>query len=459
VKTALTCAISFVISTVLFGATYTVPDDYVTIQGAINVSDDGDTILVRPGTYVENIDLQGKLIIVQSLWGPEVTTIDGNRAGNVVTANSGEKTQTVLSGFTIMNGLGANGSGGIICSNSSPKIENNVITYNQGYGIAGFECRSQVIGNTFILNSSSAVFCTDGSKLNIQDNLFFANTADFGAGILCEDSSTSKITNNFFAGNSAVSGAAIFINTDSTPRIMNNTMSGNYASASGGAIVCRSSAPLVRNCVFWGNDAPQGKEIYVGGTFAAPSVLTIDYSDVEGGQSQVFVESGHTLDWGAGMIDQDPLFFAPSYADYHLSFHSPCRDAGTADQQLPSEDFEDDPRTVNGTIDMGADEFNVHLYFFGTASPGGTIYMHVVGIPGSKVTGIMGSAIKDPPQGTNYGWVHMEPPYYFFPLGFMPGDGILPKAVSIPPHWMGDYYFQALTGTTLTNLLVVRVFP
>jgi len=449
----------FLVSASLFGATYYVPDDYVTIQAAINVSVDYDIILVRPGTYVENIDLQGKLITVQSLWGPEITTIDGNRAGNVVTANSGEKAQTVLDGFTIMNGLGANGSGGIICSNSSPKIENNVITYNQGYGFTGYDCRSLVIGNKFIFNSSSAIFCSQASKLNILDNLFFANTADYGAGILCEDLSTTKIINNFFAANSADSGGAIFVNTESSPEILNNTMTGNYASVSGGAIVCKSSTPEVRNCILWQNSAPQGKEIYVGGTFTTPSVLTIDYSDVEGGQGQVFVESGHTLAWGAGMIDQDPLFFAPSYADYHLGWHSPCRDAGTADPGLPDEDFEGDPRVVNITVDMGADEYNVHLYYFGTATPGGTIYMHVAGIPGGEVTGIMGSAIKDPPHGTYYGWVYMEPPYYFFPLGFIPGDGILPKAVSIPPHWLGDYYFQALAGLKLTNLLVVRVFP
>lgn len=458
-KTALLTAIFFLVSTALFGATYTVPDDYVTIQAAINASIDGDTIIVRPGTYVENIDLQGKLITLRSLWGPEITTIDGNRAGIVVTANSGEKAQTVLSGFTIKNGLGANGAGGIVCTNSSPKIENNVITYNQGYGITGYDCRSIVINNEFILNASSAIFCSQVSKLNIQGNLFFANTADYGAGIRCEDLSTTKIMNNFFSGNSAYSGGAIFINTESSPKITNNTMSGNNASVSGGALVCKSSTPEVTNCVFWQNSSPQGPEIYVSGSFATPSVLTISYSDVDGGQGQVYVESGNTLAWGAGMIDQDPLFFGSSYADYHLSWNSPCRDAGTTTPDLPDEDFEGDPRDVNGTVDMGADEYNVHLYYLGTAMPGNTIYMHVVGIPGAKVTGVMGSAIKDPPQGTIYGWVYIEPPYYFFPLGYLPGDGILPKAVSIPSHWLGDYYFQALAGTRLTNLMVVRVFP
>ena len=447
------------LSSPLFAAPYYVPDDFTTIQAAIDGSVSGDVILVRSGTYVENIDFHGKAVTLQSLWGPEITTIDGNRAGAVVTANSGETGQTVIDGFTITNGQAASGAGGISCSNSSPAITNNIITFNQGRGIMAFDSRSLVTNNKLILNSSSAIYCSYLSKLKVINNLIFANAAQYGGGILCEDSSEIKVFNNFFSGNSAELGGAIFIDTESTPKIKNNTFTENYASISGGAITCKSSSPEVANCIFWQNSAPQGKEIHVGGTYATPSVFTISYSDVDGGQGQVFVESGHTLVWGAGMIDQDPLFFYPSSADYHLSWHSPCRDSGAASAGLPNTDFEGDPRNVNGTIDMGADEFNVHLYYLGVATPGSTIYMHVSGIPSTKVTGIMGSAIKDPPQGSIYGWVHIEPPYTFFPLGYMPGAGILPKAVSIPLHWVGDYYFQALAGTQLTNLEVVRVFP
>ena len=45
-----------------------VPDDYSTIQTAINASTDNDTILVSPGTYYENIDYSGKTIMVASLY-------------------------------------------------------------------------------------------------------------------------------------------------------------------------------------------------------------------------------------------------------------------------------------------------------------------------------------------------------------------------------------------------------
>ena len=46
------------------GATYYVPDNYATIQAAINASANGDVIIVRPGTYMENLDFSGKEVTV-----------------------------------------------------------------------------------------------------------------------------------------------------------------------------------------------------------------------------------------------------------------------------------------------------------------------------------------------------------------------------------------------------------
>ena len=56
-----------------------VPGDQATIQGAINVANNGDTVLVAPGTYYENINFNGKAITVTSSGGPSVTIIDGGQ--------------------------------------------------------------------------------------------------------------------------------------------------------------------------------------------------------------------------------------------------------------------------------------------------------------------------------------------------------------------------------------------
>ena len=58
-----------------------VPADQPTIQAAINAASNGDTVLVAPGTYLENINFNGKSITVTSSGGPSVTIIDGNAKG------------------------------------------------------------------------------------------------------------------------------------------------------------------------------------------------------------------------------------------------------------------------------------------------------------------------------------------------------------------------------------------
>jgi len=85
-------------------------DPFATIQYGINQTSNGDTVLVYPGTYAENINYNGKNIVVGSLYLTtsdtsyiSSTIIDGNQAGSVVTFENGEDTTAVLSGFTIQN--------------------------------------------------------------------------------------------------------------------------------------------------------------------------------------------------------------------------------------------------------------------------------------------------------------------------------------------------------------------
>ncbi len=67
------------------GVAYRVPQDYATIQSAIDACADGDTVLVSEGTYLENIRYRGKAIVVGSLYlvdgdttHIEKTIIDGS---------------------------------------------------------------------------------------------------------------------------------------------------------------------------------------------------------------------------------------------------------------------------------------------------------------------------------------------------------------------------------------------
>lgn len=127
-----------------------VPGTYPTIQSAIQASTSGDTVLVAPGTYFENIDFLGKNIIVRSRDGANVTTIDGGQLASVVRFRSGESSNTALIGFTIRNGRGAaaaaattntavSDAGGIdIRNGAAPRILRCRIVANfGGAGVAG----------------------------------------------------------------------------------------------------------------------------------------------------------------------------------------------------------------------------------------------------------------------------------------------------------------------------------
>jgi hypothetical protein len=81
-----------------------VPAEITTIQGAIDIANTGDTVLVAPGSYAENIDFKGKAITVASEGGASATVLDGSGVAPVVRFGSGETGNSILQGFTIQNG-------------------------------------------------------------------------------------------------------------------------------------------------------------------------------------------------------------------------------------------------------------------------------------------------------------------------------------------------------------------
>jgi len=347
-----------------------VPTDYSTIQAAISAAEEGDTIWVGPGTYVENIDFEGKGISVIGTLGSLWTVIDGSGSpdpdrGAVATFTSGEGDDALLQGFTLTNGTGnwsseALRGGGVYCRDASPRLIDLTITGNE----AAFG------GGMYIKYYSSPM---------IMNCAILQNTALHEGGALRIYGSYPTVINTVIANNSAPVGGGIHT-AKASPLFSNVTIFGNIASAGGGGLWTRlDSSTVVTNSILYGNSAPAGPQIYVShvsGTLTPPS---IEYSDVEGGQTAVYLQYLATLTWGDGMIDADPLFAQSENFDFHLSAGSPCMDSGVNTSVLLDTDFEGDHRIFNGVVDMGADEFSSVAFVvepdFLSAATGGTVHL------------------------------------------------------------------------------------
>ena len=229
-KTLFSIFVFFILSTFLSATIINVPEDQPTIQAGINVAVDSDTVLVQPGSYVENINYNGKLITVASLFLTtqdttyiSQTIIDGDSIDNAVKFESEEDSTSVLCGFTIQNGLASYG-GGIYCYESSPSLKNVTITGNTteyaGGGIYCYESSPSLKNVTITGNTTEyyggGFYCYESSP-SLKNVLITGNTTEYyGGGIHCDESSPS-LENVTIIGNSAGVHGGGFYYWDSSP--------------------------------------------------------------------------------------------------------------------------------------------------------------------------------------------------------------------------------------------------
>ncbi|MCW3134245.1 MAG: right-handed parallel beta-helix repeat-containing protein [Methanophagales archaeon] len=81
-------------------ATIYVPDDYLTIQEAVNAASAGDTIIVRDGTYTENVEVDKRLTI-RSENGSDSTIVQAANLSNPTFEVSADGVN--ISGLTVKN--------------------------------------------------------------------------------------------------------------------------------------------------------------------------------------------------------------------------------------------------------------------------------------------------------------------------------------------------------------------
>jgi len=296
-----------------FSTIINIPDDYTTIQEGIDAATHADTVLVQPGTYVENINYNGKNITVASLFLTTADTtyisqtiIDGDQNGSVVTFENEEDSTAVLTGFTIMNGLWG-GGGGIYLSNSNPSLVYLTILNNS---VVGFTAYRNGLGG--------GIYCNNNSSPSLENVTITGNSADWGdgGGIYCSYNSNPSLVNVTITNNSAgASGGGIYCNNNSSPSLVNVTITNNSAGDWGGGIYCLdNSNPSLVNVTITDNSAGKGGGISCRFS-SCPSLENVTISEnsvnYNGGgilcsaSSPNLVNvtiSGNSADWGGGGI-------------------------------------------------------------------------------------------------------------------------------------------------------------
>lgn len=358
------------------------------VQESISVASDGDTIVVLPGTYDENIDLLDKNIRLTSSGGAARTTLTQTAGGPVVTMNGYQTNSTELQGFTIEGGTGVPTSygplgGGVFCGSAAPVISKCIIKNNF----------AQVGGGIFLHAGQVASTIPAIVDCRFNDNV----GAVWGGGLaILKLSSVADgwvdVRNCSFYKNGAAQGggvAVIYLDPGLIPFIgfpvfQNVVIANNAATQFGGGIFSYNISTYVANCTIYGNTAGA----FAGGIFSYdPEVFPPDPSG--------WVFANNTIVWNNGEspwsflpggvvtysvlegfdpktpgmetnLDIDPGLSDPDCWDFHLSSSSPCVDGGFNGGLftiVPLFDFEGDARPLDGdgdgeaVTDIGCDEF------------------------------------------------------------------------------------------------------
>ena len=396
-------------------------DVVIVAPGAYTGDGNRDIDFMGKAVILRSVDPNDPNIVAATIIDCNGTEAEPHRAFYF---HSNEDSNSVVSGLTIINGCESSGAA-VFCERGSPVIANCLIRDNFGIAIGceygGCRIVNCIIenngGNTAVVlenhasiagslirnNLTTAVGAYDASTVTncvIINNPSTGLSIGDGAtaqscliegngdrGIMCTGKPT--ISGCTIRGNLATSGAGLYCRWWSAPVVRDCVISDNFAVYEGGGIYCGGENTLLTNCVVAGNSAAnRGGGIYIGGSSACltncivwgntahigPQIAlpanggygsaSLGCCAVEGGRSGVFVDVNSTLDWGGGMIEQDPGFaFA---GDYHLAADSPCIDAGSNAPAggLGDVDPDGNMRRLDGNadhvsvVDIGAYEFN-----------------------------------------------------------------------------------------------------
>lgn len=234
-------------------ATIKVPEDYPTIQTAINAANPGDIIQVAAGTYYEHVTVNKSLTLVGENRNTTVISTNGTGMAIYVTADN-----VNLSGFTIRD-IGLDFSC-VLLNSRGNSITGNVIIPKMGYGITLNSSSDNRISDNTVSNYWIGIVVQDSTNNTITRNKIGPGSGLDDTGILLGSSSGNRISNNIISDN-VYDGIRLILDSN------NNTISGNNLLNNGyGVYIILSSNNTISNNLITNNGNGVKIEVYGGNT-------------------------------------------------------------------------------------------------------------------------------------------------------------------------------------------------
>jgi hypothetical protein len=337
---------------------------FKTIQAAINYSINGDSILVHPGVYVENIIYNGKNVIITSLFSRNQDTsyisstiIDGGANGiPVIRIENGETNDAKLIGFTVQNGLSvlseAKGAG--LNINGHPTLDHLIIQNNHNLvGTAGaiqiVGAAATVISNCVIQNNTSTdyaggIYAGAGTKFSVL-NTKFLNNSRAAIFIYPDTYNTGQTISNCLFANNNPSGYLLYLR-DMT--LVNCTIYNN-----GNSLIGMGGNSLIINSI-----------VSSGHQLNSEGILKIYNSVIEDGASSISTPLPSMLTL-SNVLEVNPFFESPNISNFQLKNYSPAIGSGISSVNFfgniitaPTTDIENSnrPNPTGSNPDIGAYE-------------------------------------------------------------------------------------------------------
>ncbi len=273
-----------------------VPEDFPTIQAAIDASQAGDTVLVGPGTWAESVRLKSGVALTGS--GATQTILDARGAAKTLVDFTGAQ-DVSISGFTF-RGVGFAATCGRDVLGCSGNWYAAAI-YADGHELAGVD-QPRVKP----VPTSSLTTCADSSA-HIAHNVFEGNAI----AVLPYFHALAVVENNLFVGND---NAYVANHLQDRGVVMNNTFYGSSASS---VSITAGSVDVLNNLI----------------VKSQASALYQEYIQVGWVRGNLVFERDPSLPLAMtigvdGNIETDPLLRDPSTGDFHLATGSPAIDSG-----------------------------------------------------------------------------------------------------------------------------------